>query len=124
MPAFRHSGGLPYVYPDNELGFTENFLSMMFRMAEPRYGAEPALIRARAATWPAPTRTGRRRSSPRSLARTTSSRGTTDPTTRSLVLQKRAVLEAMRGDFEAAPTFYRQAKELALEYGLRLRQVF
>jgi citrate synthase len=44
--SFRHSRGLPYVYPDNELGFTENFLSMMFRMAEPRYGAEPALIRA------------------------------------------------------------------------------
>ena len=44
--SFRHSRGLPYVYPDNELGFTENFLSMMFRMAEPRYSAEPALIKA------------------------------------------------------------------------------
>jgi class 3 adenylate cyclase/tetratricopeptide (TPR) repeat protein len=45
-----------------------------------------------------------------------------DPTTRSLVLQKRATLEAMRGDFELARAFYRQAKDLALEYGLRLRQ--
>ena len=44
--SYRHSRGLPYVYPDNELGFTENFLSMMFRMAEPRYSAEPALIKA------------------------------------------------------------------------------
>jgi citrate synthase len=44
--SYRHSRGLPYVYPDNELGFTSNFLSMMFRMAEPRYGAEPALERA------------------------------------------------------------------------------
>ena len=44
--SYRHSRGLPYVYPDNDLGFTTNFLSMMFRMAEPRYGAEPALERA------------------------------------------------------------------------------
>jgi class 3 adenylate cyclase/tetratricopeptide (TPR) repeat protein len=48
--------------------------------------------------------------------------GTIDPTTRSLVWQKRAVLEAMRGDFEAARAFYRQAKEFTHEYGLRLRQ--
>ncbi len=44
--SYRHSKGLPYVYPDNDLGFTENFLSMMFRMAEPRYNAEPELIKA------------------------------------------------------------------------------
>src|SRR4051794_27024614 len=44
--SYRHSRGLPYVYPDNDLGFTENFLSMMFKMGEPRYAAEPALIRA------------------------------------------------------------------------------
>ncbi|HET7554104.1 MAG TPA: citrate/2-methylcitrate synthase, partial [Gaiellaceae bacterium] len=44
--SYRHSRGLPYVYPDNDLGFTANFLSMMFRMAEPRYHAEPALERA------------------------------------------------------------------------------
>ena len=44
--SYRHSKGLPYVYPDNELGFTSNFLSMIFRMAEPRYHAEPALERA------------------------------------------------------------------------------
>jgi len=44
--SYRHNRGLPYVYPDNELGFAENFLSMMFRMAEPRYEAQPALVRA------------------------------------------------------------------------------
>ena len=44
--AYRHSRGLPYVYPDNELGFTGNFLSMMFRMAEPRYTPDPVLERA------------------------------------------------------------------------------
>ncbi|MFO7571735.1 MAG: citrate synthase [Gaiellaceae bacterium] len=44
--AYRHSRGLPHVYPDNELGFTGNFLSMMFRMAESRYAADPVLERA------------------------------------------------------------------------------
>ena len=44
--AYRHSRGLPYVYPDNELGFTGNFLSMMFRMAETRYSSDPVLERA------------------------------------------------------------------------------
>jgi citrate synthase len=44
--SFRHNQGLPYVYPDNELGFTANFLSMMFRIAEPRYCVEPVLERA------------------------------------------------------------------------------
>jgi citrate synthase len=43
---YRHNLGFPYVYPDNELGFAENFLSMMFRMAEPGYQAHPALVRA------------------------------------------------------------------------------
>jgi citrate synthase len=44
--SYRHSKGMPYVYPDNDLGFAENFLSMMFKMAEPRYAADPALVRA------------------------------------------------------------------------------
>ena len=43
---YRHSLGLPYVYPDNELGFAGNFLSMMFRMAEPKYRPDPALVHA------------------------------------------------------------------------------
>jgi citrate synthase len=43
---YRHARGLPYVYPENDLGFAGNFLSMMFRMAEPRYAADPVLERA------------------------------------------------------------------------------
>jgi citrate synthase len=44
--SYRHNRGLPYVYPDNGLGFVEDFLTMMFRMAEPRYEAHPTLVRA------------------------------------------------------------------------------
>ncbi len=44
--SYRHSRGLPYVYPDNDLSFTGNFLSMMFKVAEPRYSAHPVLERA------------------------------------------------------------------------------
>ena len=44
--SYRHSKGLPYVYPDNDLGFAANFLSMMFRMGETQYHAEPELERA------------------------------------------------------------------------------
>jgi citrate synthase len=42
----RFSVGMPFVYPDNSLGFTENFLSMLWKVAEPRYDANPALARA------------------------------------------------------------------------------
>jgi citrate synthase len=44
--AHRFSVGLPFVYPDNSLGFTSNFLSMMWKIAEPRYEANPVLARA------------------------------------------------------------------------------
>jgi len=43
---YRHSLGLPYVYPDNSLGYTENFMSMLWKMAEPKYEANPVLARA------------------------------------------------------------------------------
>jgi len=42
----RFSVGMPFVYPDNSLGFTSNFLSMMWKVAEPRYDANPALAKA------------------------------------------------------------------------------
>jgi citrate synthase len=42
----RFSVGQPFVYPDNTLGFAENFLSMMFKIAEPHYEADPRLARA------------------------------------------------------------------------------
>jgi len=44
--AYRHSRGLPYVYPDNDLSYTGNFLSMMFRMTEMKYRPDPILERA------------------------------------------------------------------------------
>ncbi len=42
----RFSVGMPFVYPDNSLSFAENFLSMMWKVAEPRYTADPALAKA------------------------------------------------------------------------------
>jgi citrate synthase len=44
--AYRYSTGMPFVFPDNSLSFTENFLSMMWKVAEPRYEPDPALARA------------------------------------------------------------------------------
>jgi citrate synthase len=44
--AYRHSIGRPYVYPDNDLSFTGNFLNMLFKMTELKYQANPALERA------------------------------------------------------------------------------
>jgi citrate synthase len=44
--AYRHNRGLPYVYPDNDLSYTENFLSMMFKMTELKYEPDPRLARA------------------------------------------------------------------------------
>jgi citrate synthase len=44
--AYRHSAGMPFVYPDNSLDFAANFLSMMWKTAEPRYDANPVLSRA------------------------------------------------------------------------------
>jgi citrate synthase len=44
--AFRHNMGQPYVYPDNELNYAGNFLSMMYRMTELKYEPDPRLERA------------------------------------------------------------------------------
>jgi citrate synthase len=44
--AHRFSVGMPFVYPDNSLPFTSNFLSMMWKIAEPRFDADPTLARA------------------------------------------------------------------------------
>jgi citrate synthase len=43
---YRHRLGLPYIYPDNDLSFTENFMNMMWRFMEPKYLANPILARA------------------------------------------------------------------------------
>jgi citrate synthase len=44
--AYRHAQGKPYVYPDNELSYAANFLSMLFKMSEPKYAADDRLVRA------------------------------------------------------------------------------
>jgi citrate synthase len=44
--SYRHNRGLPYVYPDNDLTYTGNFLNMMFKMTEAKYSPNPALQRA------------------------------------------------------------------------------
>jgi len=44
--AYRHSIGRPYIYPDNDLSFTGNFLNMLFKMAELKYRPHPVLERA------------------------------------------------------------------------------
>jgi citrate synthase len=44
--AYRHSLGMPYVYPDNELSYPGNFLNMLFRTTELKYRPNPTLERA------------------------------------------------------------------------------
>jgi citrate synthase len=43
---FRHSKGLPFIYPDNDLSYVENYLSMVARMSEPKYEANPIFKKA------------------------------------------------------------------------------
>src|SRR5689334_3361851 len=44
--AYRHVKGLPFIYPDNDLGYVENFLSMVARMSEPKYEGNPVFVKA------------------------------------------------------------------------------
>jgi len=44
--SYRHNMGLPYVYPDNELNYAENFLSMVFKKTEDRHIPKEALTKA------------------------------------------------------------------------------
>jgi len=44
--AFRHNMGQPYMYPDNELDYSSNFLGMMYKMTELKYQPDPRLARA------------------------------------------------------------------------------
>src|SRR5271157_3072793 len=44
--SYRHNVGFPYVYPDNDLNYTENFMNMLWKMVEPKYVAQPAIARA------------------------------------------------------------------------------
>ncbi|MBA3299501.1 MAG: citrate synthase [Thermoleophilaceae bacterium] len=49
--AYRHSVGLPYVYPDNDLSYPGNFLSMLYKMAEFKYEPDPRLEKALEVLW-------------------------------------------------------------------------
>ena len=44
--AYRHSLGMPFAYPDNDLSYTGNFLNMLFRTTELKYRPNPTLERA------------------------------------------------------------------------------
>jgi citrate synthase len=44
--SYRHTLGMPYVYPDNELSYPGNFLNMLFRTSETRYRPNPTLEKA------------------------------------------------------------------------------
>ncbi len=44
--AYRHSLGLPYAYPDNDLSYTENFMNMLWRRTELKYKTSPVLAKA------------------------------------------------------------------------------
>jgi citrate synthase len=44
--SYRHISGFPYIYPDNDLTYTENFMNMLWKMVEPKYLANPVLARA------------------------------------------------------------------------------
>ncbi len=44
--SYRHTLGMPYVYPDNDLSYPGNFLNMLFRTSETRYRPNPTLERA------------------------------------------------------------------------------
>jgi citrate synthase len=44
--SYRHLVGFPYIYPDNDLTYTENFMNMLWKMVEPKYLANPVLAHA------------------------------------------------------------------------------
>jgi citrate synthase len=44
--AYRHGLGFPYIYPDNDLSYPENFMNMLWKMVEPKYAANPTIARA------------------------------------------------------------------------------
>ena len=44
--AYRHITGKPYVYPNNELSYSENFLAMLFTTGVPKYAPDPRIVRA------------------------------------------------------------------------------
>jgi len=44
--SYRHNMGMPYVYPDNDLGYAGNLLGMLYKMTELKYQPDPRIERA------------------------------------------------------------------------------
>src|SRR5260370_22946754 len=44
--SYRHNVGFPYIYPDNDLTYTANFMNMLWKMVDPKYLANPVIARA------------------------------------------------------------------------------
>src|SRR3989337_2705458 len=44
--SYRHAMGMPFVYPNNEMSYSENFLYMVKRIAEPKFEVHPEIVRA------------------------------------------------------------------------------
>jgi citrate synthase len=44
--SYRHAMGMPFVYPNNEMSYSENFLYMMKRIAEPKFEVHPEIVKA------------------------------------------------------------------------------
>ena len=44
--SYRHSMGMPFVYPSNEVSYSENFLQMLKRIAEPKFEVHPEIVKA------------------------------------------------------------------------------
>jgi len=44
--SYRHHAGMPFVYPSNEVSYSENFLQMLKRIAEPKFEVHPEIVKA------------------------------------------------------------------------------
>jgi citrate synthase len=49
--AYRHRGGLPYISPDPDLSYSENFMNMLWKRSELKFLANPVLARALDVLW-------------------------------------------------------------------------
>ena len=79
--SYRHNMGLPYVYPDNDLNYAENFLSMMFKKTEDQHVPEAGASRRRSTSSSSSTPTTNRTARPTRCA--ASAPPTSTPTRRS-----------------------------------------
>ena len=95
--SYRHNMGLPYVYPDNDLNFAENFLSMMFKKTEDKHIPKPVLWRRSSTSSSSSTPTTNRTARPTPCAASAPPAST--PTRRSRRAWRRST-----GRCTAAPT--------------------